>query len=142
MPSRKRNVIPEDAGVPPRLKNDGYLTETALCVSGRYPKKADKGGEEDCSSSPRRSASQEREGRHIAIVRCGHQRPEPKKGWRMAAGGKEKQEKKREEKKEVPVPSAQESKTKGKLSRRSPAARSGDAIGVSAKDGESYAEIL
>ena len=40
------------------------------------------------------------------------------------------------------MPSAQESKAKGKLLRRSPTARSGDAIRVSAKDGESYAEIL
>ena len=40
------------------------------------------------------------------------------------------------------MPSAQEPKTKGKLVRRSPAARSGDAIRVSAKDGESYADIL
>ena len=37
---------------------------------------------------------------------------------------------------------AQDSKQKGKLTRRSPAARSGDAIRVSEKDGESYAEIL
>ena len=65
----------------------------------------------------------------------------------MAAGGeKEKKEikKRKKEKKEkmVPVPSAQDSKEKGKLPMRSPAARSGDAIRVSAKDGESYAEIL
>ena len=79
-----------------------------------------------------------REGRHIVILRCGHQRPDPTKGWGMAAGGKEKKKKKNE----VPVPSAQEPKAKGKLPRRSPAARSGDAIRVSAKDGESYAEIL
>ena len=45
-------------------------------------------------------------------------------------------------KKEVPVPSAQEPKAKEKLSRRSPTARSGDAIRVSVKDGESYVEIL
>ena len=37
------------------------------------------------------------------------------------------------------MPSAQEPKTKGKLPRRSLAARSGDAIRVSAKDEESYA---
>ena len=49
----------------------------------------------------------------------------------MAAGAKEKKE---EKKKEVPVPSAQEPKAKGKLPRRSPTARSGDAIRVSAKD--------
>ena len=56
----------------------------------------------------------------------------------------EKKEKKKKEKKEkeVPVPSAQELKTKGKLPRRSPAARPVDAIRVSAKDGESYADIL
>ena len=40
------------------------------------------------------------------------------------------------------MPSAQDPKEKEKLPRRSPAARSGDAIRVSAKDGESYAEIL
>ena len=40
------------------------------------------------------------------------------------------------------MPFAQDPKEKGKLSRRSPAARSGDAISVSAKDGESYPEIL
>ena len=84
---------------------------------------------------------QEREGRHIAILRCGHQRPDPKKGWGIAAGGKE-EEKKEKTKKEVSVPSAQEPKTKGKLPSRSPAARSGDNIRVSAKDGESYADIL
>ena len=38
--------------------------------------------------------------------------------------------------------SAQEPKVKGKLPRRSPAVGSGDAVRVSAKDGESYAEIL
>ena len=42
----------------------------------------------------------------------------------------------------MPVLSAQDPKENGKLPRPSPAARSGDAIGVSAKDGESYAEIL
>ena len=41
----------------------------------------------------------------------------------MAAGGKE-------------------AKVKGKLPRRSPTARSDDDVRVSAKDGESYAEIL
>ena len=59
----------------------------------------------------------------------------------MAAGGKE-EEKKEEKNKEVSVPSVQEPKTKRKLPRRSPAARLGDAIRVSAKDGESYADIL
>ena len=60
----------------------------------------------------------------------------------MAAGGKEETEIKEKKKKEVPVPSAQEPKEKGKMPRRSPAARSCDAIRVSAKDGEPYAEIL
>ena len=40
------------------------------------------------------------------------------------------------------MPSAQDPKEKGILTRRSLAARSGDAIRVSAKDDESYAEIL
>ena len=43
---------------------------------------------------------------------------------------------------EVPAPSAQEPNEKKKVPRRYPAARSGDAIRASAKDGESYAEIL
>ena len=62
----------------------------------------------------------------------------------MAAGGKKEEKKKKNKKKEreVPAPSAQETKEKEKVPRRSPAARSGDAIRVSAKDGESYAEIL
>ena len=60
----------------------------------------------------------------------------------MPAGGEEKEEKKEKKKKEVPAPSAQEPKTKGNLPRRSLAARSGDAIRVSAKDGESCANIL
>ena len=50
----KRGGNPEEAGIPPRLKKDGYLPETALCVSGRYPKKADKGGEKGWSFSLRR----------------------------------------------------------------------------------------
>ena len=59
----------------------------------------------------------------------------------MAAGGKKEKKKKKKER-EVPAPSAQEPKGKKKVPRRSPAARSGDAIRVSTKDGESYAEIL
>ena len=43
---------------------------------------------------------------------------------------------------EVPVPSARDPEDKGQLPRRSTAARSGDAVRVSAKDGEYYAEIL
>ena len=54
----------------------------------------------------------------------------------------QKKKKKEKKKKEVSVPSAQEPKIKGKLPRRSRAARSGDAIRVSAKDGDSYADIL
>ena len=68
----------------------------------------------------------------------------PKKDgeWQLVEKKKKKKIKKDKKKKEVPVPSAQEPKTKGKLARRSPAARSSDAIRVSAKDGESYADIL
>ena len=40
------------------------------------------------------------------------------------------------------MPSAQEAKAKGKTPRRSPTARSGNAIRVLAKDSESYTEIL
>ena len=38
----------EEAGISSLLKKDGYLSETVLYVSGRYPKEAGKGGEEDC----------------------------------------------------------------------------------------------
>ena len=51
----------------------------------------------------------------------------------------EKKKKIKKMEREVPAQRAQEKK---KVPRRSPAARSGDAIRVSAKDGESYAEIL
>ena len=44
--------------------------------------------------------------------------------------------KKKKKEKKVPVPSAQDPKEKGKLPRLSQASRSGDAIRVSAKDGE------
>ena len=40
------------------------------------------------------------------------------------------------------MPSVQEPKAKGKMLRRSVTARPSDAIRVSTKDGESYAEIL
>ena len=43
---------PGEAGISPRLEKVGNTSETALCVSGRYPKKADKGGEEGCAFSP------------------------------------------------------------------------------------------
>ena len=56
----------------------------------------------------------------------------------MASGGEKEKKGKNNEKK----PSAQEPKNKGKLPRRSPAARSRDAIRMSAKDGVSYVEIL
>ena len=99
MPSRKRGGNPEEGGIPPRLEKGGYLPEAALCVSERYPEKADKGGEEGCSFSPRESASQEREGRHITHLRCGQQRQDFTKGWGMAAGGKEEKDKKEKKKK-------------------------------------------
>ena len=83
-----------EAGIPPRLTKNGYLPESALCVSVSYPWKADKGGEEGCPFSSRGSASQKREGWHSAILRCGHQRPDHTKGWGMAAGAKEKKRKK------------------------------------------------
>ena len=71
--------------------------------------------------------------------------PEAKPQKRMGNGSWWRRKKRKNEKKirkEVLVPSAQESRTKGKLARRFPAARSGDAVRVPAKDGESYADIL
>ena len=73
-----------------------------------------------------------REG-NIADIRCGHQRPDPTEGWGMAAVGKKKKKKEKTEKK-IPVSSAQEPKVERKLPRRSPAARSGDAVKVSFLD--------
>ena len=72
--------------------------------------------------------------------------PEARPHERMGNGSwwkkriKKKNKKKKE--REVPAPSAQEPKEKKKVSGRSPAARSGDAIRVSAKEGKSYAEFL
>ena len=67
------------------------------------------------------------------------QTPQKDGEWQLV-DEKKKINKKKE--REVPVPSARDPKDKGNLPRRSPAARSGDAIRVSAKDSESYAEIL
>ena len=55
---------------------------------------------------------------------------------------KKKKKKNKKKEREVPAPSAQEPKKQKKVPRRCPAARSGDAIRVSAKDDKSYAEIL
>ena len=126
----------------PASEKMGIFRRLRSASLGDTPKELTKGKKEGCLFSPPGSASQERKGRHIAILRCGHQRPDPTKGWGMTAGRKEEKEKKQKKKKEVPVPSAQELKAKRKLPRRSLAARSGDAIRVSAKDRESYAEIL
>ena len=52
MPSRKRGGNPEEAGIPPRLKKDGYLPEIAFCVSGRYTKKLTKGEKRVAPSPP------------------------------------------------------------------------------------------
>ena len=67
------------------------------------------------------------------------QTPQKDGEWQLV-DEKKKINKKKE--REVPVPSARDPKDKGNLPRRSPAARSGDAIRVPAKDSESYAEIL
>ena len=62
--------------------------------------------------------------------------------WWRKRKKKEIKKKKERKKRRVPAPSAHDPKEKGKLPRRSPTARSADAIRVSAKEGESYAEIL
>ena len=76
MPSRKQGGIREEAGIPPHLEKDGYLSETARCVS-EIAQKSQKGGEEGYSFTPGGSASQEREGKYIANLRCRYQRPDP-----------------------------------------------------------------
>ena len=119
MPTRNRGGNPEKAGIPPRFEKDGYLSETAFRVSGRYPK------------SPS----------YAAATRG--QTPQNDGEWHLVEKKKKKKEKnKKKKEREVPVPSAQELEERKKVPRRSPAARSGDAIRVSVKDGESYAEIL
>ena len=67
-----------------------------------------------------------------AATRC--QTPQKDGEWQLV----EKKNKKKKKEKNVPVPLAQEPRVKGKLQRRSLATRSGDAVRVSAKDGESY----
>ena len=54
------------------LDKDGYPSETAFCISGRYREEADEGGEEGCAFSPRGANLKEREGQHIALLRRGH----------------------------------------------------------------------
>ena len=73
-----------------------------------------------------------------AAATSGHT-PQKDGEWQLV---EEKKKKKKKKEKKVPVPSAQEPRVKAKLPRRTPAARSGDAVRVSAKDSESYAEIL
>ena len=68
MSSRKRDGIPEEAEIPPRLEKDEYFSEITLCISGRYPKRADKVGEAGCSFSPRGSACQEMQSTHSLSV--------------------------------------------------------------------------
>ena len=70
------------------------------------------------------------------------QTPQKGEDWQLVEKKKKKDLRKREKGKKVPALSAQDPKEKGKLPRDSSAARSGDAIRMSAKDGESYAEIL
>ena len=84
-----------------------------------------------------------RKGRAAYCNRTATRGQNPKKDgeWQLVES-KKKKKKKEKKKKEVPVSSAQEPKTKGKFPRRSPATRPGDVVRVSAKDFESYADIL
>ena len=105
---------------------------------GDNPKKLTKGEKRVAPSPPEGRLPKKGKGRtsptYVAATRG--QTPQKDGEWKLVEKKKEKK------KKRVPVPYAQDSKEERKLPRRSPAARSGDAIRVSAKDGESYEEIL
>ena len=82
----------------PASKKMGIFRRLRSASLGDTLKKLTK-GRRDLPPPLQGSAPQEREGRHIAIVRLGHQRPGPTKGWGMAAVQKEKTEKKRKRRK-------------------------------------------
>ena len=96
----------------PASKRMGIFRRPSSASLGDTPKKLTK-GRRGFPLLPRGANPKERKGQHIALLCRGHQRPDPTKGWGMAAGGKKEEKKKKNKKKkerEVPAPSAQEPK--------------------------------
>ena len=116
----------------------GVFRRLRYASLGDTPKKPTKGEKRVAPSPPEDWLPKEGKGGISQSYAAATRGQTPKKDgeWQLVENKKEKK------KKEVSVPSAQEPKTKGKLPRPSTAARSGDAIRLSAKDGESYADIL
>ena len=101
------------------LKKDGYHPETALCVFGRYPKKADEGEKRVATSPPEdRLPKKGKSGTSPSYAVATRGQTQRRDGeWQLVENKKMK--KKEKKKKEVTVPSAQEPKAKGKTPRRS-----------------------
>ena len=131
-------------GISPRHEVIGDLSETTFGVSGRYPKKSGEGRKKICALSPSGKNCQEGKGWLFTVLRLGGHEPAPEWTRGLACGHEEEKEKKggsKEKRAEDPVQKAQGSTAKLKLNRPTPA-RSGDALKVSARDGQSYADIL
>ena len=129
----------------PALKRMGVLRGPRSASVGDTPKKLTKGEKRFAPSPPEdRLAKKGRGGTSQSYAAATRgQTPQKDGEWQLVEKKKKKDRKKREEKEiKIPVPSAQDPKEKGKLLRRSTAARSSDAIRVSVKNGESYPEIL
>ena len=107
MPPRKRGGNPEEAGIPPRLKKDGYLPEATFCVSGGYPKKLTKG---EKRAPPEDLLLKKGKGgtlpSYAAVTRG--QTAQKDGEWQLV----QKKKKREKKKKEVSVPSAQKPKAK------------------------------
>ena len=119
----------------PASKKMGIFRRLRSASLGDTPKKLKKREKSVAPSPPEDRLPKKRKGGispSYAAATIG-QTPKKDGEWQQVEKKKKKKKNKEEKKKEVPVPSAQEPKTKGKLPRRSPAARSGDAIRVSAR---------
>ena len=128
----------------PASKKMGIIRRLRCAFLGDTPKKLPKGEKRVAPSPPEDRLPKKGKGGISPTYAAATRGQTPKKDgeWQLVEEKKKKKKKKDKKKKEVPVPSAQELKTMGKFARRSSAARSGDAIRVSAKDGEPYADIL
>ena len=111
---------------------------------GDTPKKLTKRLKGVAPSSPEDRISKKGKGSTSPTytVATGGQTPQKDGEWQLVEKIKRKQKKKEKKKKEVPEPSAQDPKVNGKMPKLFPTARLGDDVRVSAKNGESYAEIL
>ena len=135
---QKRDGDPEETGFTSRFPESYFTTEAPTGVSGRHPQSGVQGGKDGRTFSPLRTDPQEGEWQYFAIICWDHQKPNPRGGWGLATGGKEKG---KEVKGENKCGRSTEESTKKAL-RRSLPAWPCDTIKVSTRDGQSYAEIL